>query len=70
MAYLRPSDAPPLPHETVRILAEAVGLVLPAEDLEPLAVALRDQFAGAGDLARLDLIDINPAGRFDARWYD
>lgn len=52
------------------MLARLVGLTLPEEDIEPLAVALRDQLAAAEDLATLDLTDANPASRFDACWHD
>lgn len=70
MAYVRPSNNPPIDRETLDALARLVGLTLPEADVEPLAAALRDQFAAIEDLERLDLTDVNPAFRFDARWHD
>jgi hypothetical protein len=70
MAYVRPSDKPPIDRDTLTNLARLVGLTLPDEDIEPLAAALRDQFAAAESLENLDLTDVTPAFRFDARWHD
>jgi Asp-tRNA(Asn)/Glu-tRNA(Gln) amidotransferase C subunit len=70
MAYVRPSDQPPIDRESLDILARLVGFTLPEEDIESLGAALRDQFAAAESLENLDLTDVTPAFRFDARWHD
>lgn len=70
MAYIRPSDKPPIDRETLDMLARLVRLTLPEEDIEPLAAALRDQLAAVEDLETLDLADTNPASTFEAGWHD
>lgn len=70
MAYLRPSDKPPIDRETLDLLARLVGLTLPEEDIDPLAAALRDQLEAADVLSVLDLTDTNPASSFDAHWHE
>ena len=68
MAYIRHSNASPISPETVETLAALIGLVLPAEDIGPLARALTDQLASAAVLEKLNLDGINPIEEFDPRW--
>jgi hypothetical protein len=68
MSYIRQSNATPISPETVEVLAALVGLVLPAEDLVPLAAALTDQLASYTLLEGLNLENINPVEGFDPRW--
>ena len=70
MAYIRQTGARPLSPETVQALAEAVGLALPPEDIDPLVIALTDQLASIAQLDQLDLTNVDPAVRFDPRWGD
>jgi hypothetical protein len=60
----------PVSVETLRRLAELFDLALPAEDIEPLSVALADQLAAIRILDQMDLLDINPVLEFDPRWDD
>jgi hypothetical protein len=52
------------------MLAQLVGLMVPPEDLPPLATALRDQLASIEILDELDLTDVNPTLELDPRWHD
>jgi Asp-tRNA(Asn)/Glu-tRNA(Gln) amidotransferase C subunit len=70
MSYIRPSDGPPISHETLGMLARLAGITLRDGDLEPLATALRDQLASIEEIVALDLTDVDPAGAFDAAWDD
>ena len=70
MAYIRQSNAPPISPETVEELASLIGLVLPAEDIGPLATALTNQLASHTLLEGLDLDGINPIEEFDPRWHE
>jgi Asp-tRNA(Asn)/Glu-tRNA(Gln) amidotransferase C subunit len=71
LSYIRHADdAPEVSPETVATLARLVGLTVPPEDLEPLAVALRDQLAAVSIFDELDLTDVNPTVELDPRWHD
>ncbi len=68
MSYIRQSNATPITSETVETLAALVGLVLPPEDVNPLAAALTNQLASYALLEGLNLEGINPVEEFDPRW--
>jgi len=68
MAYIRPTNAPRMSSDTVVLLAQAVGLTLPPEDVAPLAIALSDQLASMALLDQLDLTNVQPILDFDPRW--
>ncbi|HXT35799.1 MAG TPA: hypothetical protein VN837_09505 [Chloroflexota bacterium] len=68
MAYIRAANAPRISPDTVVILAQAVGLTLPPEDVAPLAVALSDHLASMALLDQLDLTNVQPILEFDPRW--
>jgi Asp-tRNA(Asn)/Glu-tRNA(Gln) amidotransferase C subunit len=71
MTYLQPrASAAPISPEVVALLARLAGLMLPPEDIEPLATALRSQLASIEALDELDLTDVNPILEFDPRWPD
>jgi hypothetical protein len=52
----------------VKTLADAAGLSIPDEDLEPLAESLTSQLASITRLDQLDLTHVHPALQFDPRW--
>jgi hypothetical protein len=68
MSYVKGTAADGIPLATLRILAGLAGLAPLPEDLEPLAISLRDQFASIAAIEALDLDDVGPAVEFDARW--
>jgi Asp-tRNA(Asn)/Glu-tRNA(Gln) amidotransferase C subunit len=70
MAYLRASAGPPITPEELQTIAHVFGFPLPAEDIDRLSTALRDQLAAVESLAALDLTDVQPALQFDPRWHD
>ena len=70
MAYLHRSEGEPIAPETIRALAQILGLQIPEEDIEQLSMALRDQLASIDQLERLDLREIAPTPPFEVRWYD
>ena len=70
MAYLHAAEGDPIPHETIVAMSRALDLVIPDEDLEPLATALRDQLGSIKRIESLDLSGVNPVLRFDPRWHD
>ena len=59
--------APFTPADVAR-LAEASGLRIPEEDLEPVAEALTAHLAFVEPMLRADLPDADPALTFDPRW--
>lgn len=68
MSYVKGTAADGMPLETLRLLAGLAGLAPLPEDLEPLAISLRDQLASIAAIEALDLEDVGPAVEFDARW--
>ena len=70
MAYLPPSNADPIPTDLIVSLRKALGLSIPAEDLEALSAALRDQLASGGSIELLHPEDASPPAQFDPRWHD
>lgn len=70
MAYIQSSGGDPIPPETLTRMAEVLGFSIPAEDLDAISVALRDQLDSIKGLEDLDLEGIGPIHRFDARWYE
>jgi hypothetical protein len=70
MAYLQSASGEPVPHDQILVMAEAVGLTIPQEDLDPLSTALRDQLASVDRIDALDLSGIGPVLQFDPRWHD
>jgi ribosomal protein L12E/L44/L45/RPP1/RPP2 len=54
--------------ETVKGLAQAVGLTLPDEDIEPVVAALRGYRAAFRPLEDLDLTEVDPVVVTDPRW--
>ena len=68
MAYIRQSNIPPMSAETVETLGRLAGLILPAEDIAPLAGALTDQLASFALLEGLNLEGVDPIEAFDPRW--
>jgi hypothetical protein len=70
MAYLQSSGGEPIPHDLLVAMGRALDLPIPREDLEPLAVALRDQLASIERIEALDLTGVGPVLTFDPRWHD
>lgn len=70
MAYLQSTEGEPLPADLIVLLAEALGLTIPAEDVPQLATALRDQFAAVHRIETLNLDGIGHPRPFDPRWHD
>ncbi len=68
VAYIRDTKAPRISPDAVVALAQAVGLLLPPEDIAPLVAALSDQLASITLLDQLDLTNVNPILEFDPRW--
>jgi Asp-tRNA(Asn)/Glu-tRNA(Gln) amidotransferase C subunit len=68
MAYIQPSGVAPLSAEQIQELARLAGLVVPEEDVAPLAAALANQLASMALLDQLDLAQVNPILEFDPRW--
>lgn len=56
--------------ETLRVLADLLGLTIPPEDTVALAASLAGQLTSANALDQLDLTDTNPVTEFDPRWHD
>jgi hypothetical protein len=54
--------------QTMRALADAAGIVIPAEDMDPLLAALRNNLDAARTLAAVTLADDEPIVAFDPRW--
>ena len=67
MAYIPQTGIQPLDRAVVEALARAVGLQLPPEDVDPLAMMLAEQYALIGRLARLDPANAEPEMPFDPR---
>jgi hypothetical protein len=53
---------------TLRALADAAGISIPAEDLDPLLAALRNNLDATRVLAAVPLLDEEPIAAFDPRW--
>jgi hypothetical protein len=53
---------------TLRALADAAGISIPAEDLDPLLAALRNNLDATRVLAAVPLLDEEPIVAFDPRW--
>ena len=53
---------------TLRALADAAGIAIPAEDLDPLLAALRNNLEATRTLAAVPLDDEEPIAAFDPRW--
>ena len=53
---------------TLRALADAAGIAIPAEDLDPLLAALRNNLEATRTLAAVPLDDEEPIVAFDPRW--
>lgn len=70
LAYLQSSGGEIVPPEQIQALAALIGLSIPAEDLEALATALRDQLASVRSIQALHAEDVSPPGAFDPRWHD
>jgi hypothetical protein len=70
MAYLQTSGGEPVSHDLILAMSRIYRLEVPEEDLEPLAIALRDQLASIERLEALDLAGIVPVLQFDPRWHD
>ena len=70
MAYLHRAEGEPIAPETIRALAQILGLQIPEEDLAQLSLALRDQLASIDQLEALDLREVAPTPPFDVRWHD
>jgi hypothetical protein len=68
MSYVKGTAADGIPPEALQLLAGLLGLAPLPEDLEPLAVAVRDQLASIHAIEALDLDGVGPAVEFDARW--
>jgi hypothetical protein len=68
MPYVRPTAAQALSPRTVKMMAQAVGVPVPPEDLAPLATMLADQLASIAALEQLDLTHADPIPPFDPRW--
>ena len=49
-------------------LAGAAGIAIPAEDIDPLLAALRNNLEAARTLAEIQLADDEPIVEFDPRW--
>jgi hypothetical protein len=69
MSYVRASEVEAITPESIQLLAQILGLPLPAEDVAPLAAAVAGQLASISTLDRLDLTDIHPSLHFDPRWH-
>jgi hypothetical protein len=54
--------------ETMRALADAAGIAVPTEDIDPLLAALRNNLEAAQTLAAIPLADDEPIVAFDPRW--
>jgi hypothetical protein len=54
--------------QTMRALADAAGIAVPTEDLDPLLAALRNNLEAAQTLAAITLADDEPIVAFDPRW--
>jgi hypothetical protein len=71
MSYIRATEAQDVSPELMALLARLVGLNVHPDDVEPLAIAIRDQLASIDRLEALDLggLDgVNPVGTYDPRW--
>jgi hypothetical protein len=52
----------------MRALADAAGISVPTEDIDPLLAALRNNLDAARTLAAVPLADHEPIAAFDPRW--
>jgi len=70
VSYLTPGSAPPLSTDLVLTVAASLGLRLPPEDVQQLAISLADQAAAVALLDEAPVDAFNPAIEFDPRWRD
>ncbi len=54
----------------IAVMATRAGLVIPEEDLAPVAKALSAHFKRVEPLMALELSSVEPAVLFDPRWHD
>lgn len=59
---------PEITVDSVRMLAKAVGITLPEEDVEPVTAALRGYKAAFRAIEALDLSEVDPVLTMDPRW--
>ena len=56
--------------EEISVMAARAGLVIPEDDLVPVARALNAHMKRVEPLMALELSDVEPAALFDPRWRD
>lgn len=70
MAYLQSTGGDPIPHEEITAMGRTLDMFVPAEDLEALSTAIRDQLGSLERIESLNLTGVSPAVQFDPRWHD
>ena len=54
--------------EAIRVLAKVAGLVVPEEDVLPLAAAFQQHLASIDALPTMDISDVEPPLVFQVMW--
>ena len=68
MSYLTPGSGKSVPEETLRVIADLVGIRVPMTDEAALARSFADHLAAMDVLDRADLSTFTPVVEFDPRW--